>query len=82
MSSKHPPLTAKDVKRGLKRLGFEPRKQKSGTSHEQWVKIVNGRIYKVTVDSPKEPFSPDLIKSMASQAGVSKDKFYKQCLGK
>ena len=80
MSSKRPPLKAKDVRRGLKNLGFLKRKSKSGTSHEQWVKIVNGRIYKVTVDAPKEPFSHDLIKSMASQAGVTVDQFYKACL--
>lgn len=78
MSSKHPPLTCRELKRGLKKLGFEPRKQKS-TSHEQWVKIDKGRIYKVTVDCPKEPFTGDLIKSMASQAGISKDKLYEAC---
>jgi hypothetical protein len=80
MSSKYPPLTTKQVKRGLKILHFKPRPRTSGTSHEHWVKIVNGRIYKVTVDSPKSPFSHDLIKSMASQAGVSKKEFYKACL--
>lgn len=82
MSSKYPPLTAKDVKRGLTKLGFAPRKKRSGTSHEQWVKIVNNQIYKVTVDTPKQPFTHDLIKSMASQAGISKDKFYEACLKK
>jgi predicted RNA binding protein YcfA (HicA-like mRNA interferase family) len=79
MSSKHPPLTYREVTRGLKNLGFTPRK-KTGTSHEQWVKIVAGRIYKVTVDAPKQPFTHDLVKSMASQAGVSKDQFYDACL--
>lgn len=82
MSSRYPPLTAKEVKRGLRKLGFEPRKRKSGTSHEQWVKVINGKIFKVTVDEPKQPFTQDLIKSMASQAGVSKDKFYEACLKK
>ena len=79
MSSKHPPLTCKEVKRGLKKLGFEPRKQ-NGTSHEHWVKVKGGKLFKVTVDCPKEPFTGDLIKSMSSQAGVSKDEFYKACL--
>jgi hypothetical protein len=51
-----------------------------GTSHKQWVKIVAGRIYKVTVDAPKQPFTHDLVKSMASQAGLSKDNFYAACL--
>jgi len=82
MSSKYPPLTAKQVRRGLKALGFTKREAKSGTSHEHWVKIEGNRIYKVTVDAPKEPFTQDLITSMASQAGVSKKKFYAACLGK
>jgi len=82
VSSRHPPLTARDVIKGLKNLGFTPRKPTSGTSHVNWAKIVDGKIYKVTVDASKEPFSHDLIKSMASQAGVSKDKFYQACLNK
>ncbi len=78
MSGKHPPLTCREVKKGLGRLGFKYRNQKG--SHEQWVKVTDGRIFKVTVDCPKEPFTHDLIKSMASQAGVSKNEFYKACL--
>ena len=71
MSGRFPPLTCKDVKKILKALGFSPRPQK-GTSHEQWVKEENGQFHKVTVDCPKAPFSPILIRSMANQAGVSK----------
>jgi predicted RNA binding protein YcfA (HicA-like mRNA interferase family) len=78
MSSQYPPLTYKEVTRGLSNLGFTPRK-KTGTSHEQWVKIKDKRLYKVTVDSPQSPFSRDLIKSMYTQAGVSKDVFYNAC---
>jgi predicted RNA binding protein YcfA (HicA-like mRNA interferase family) len=80
MSSSHPPLTYRDVIRGLKKLGFEQRPTKA-TSHEHWIKIVAGHLYKVTVDKPKEPFGQDLIRSMASQAGVNKKDFYKACLG-
>lgn len=76
MSGAHPPLTCKQVKDALTSLGFEPRPQK-GTSHEQWVKDVNGRRYKVTVDCPKAPFSQDLIGSMARQAGITKKQLYK-----
>jgi predicted RNA binding protein YcfA (HicA-like mRNA interferase family) len=47
MSSSHPPLTCKKVKRGLKKLGFMPTPIK-GTSHEHWKKIKNGILYKVT----------------------------------
>jgi len=78
MSSKHPPLTFKEVVHGLRQLGFEPRKQKA-TSHQHWVKVSNGRMHKVTVDQPKAPFTGDLVKSMASQAGVSKEEFYRAC---
>jgi predicted RNA binding protein YcfA (HicA-like mRNA interferase family) len=76
MSGEYPPLTCKDVKKILAHLGFIPRPTK-GTSHEQWVKEENGKLYKVTVDCPKAPFSQTLIKSMAEQAGVKKKDFYR-----
>lgn len=76
MSGIHPPLTCKEVKDALSLLGFSARPKK-GTSHEQWVKISNGRIFKVTVDCPKSPFSQDLISSMARQAGVTKKDLYR-----
>ena len=75
MSGKYPPLTCRDIKKALKALGFKQRPS-AATSHEQWVKFEGGRIYKVTVDCPKEPFGHDLIKSMATQAGVSKNELY------
>jgi predicted RNA binding protein YcfA (HicA-like mRNA interferase family) len=75
MSGEFPPLTCKDVKETLKHLGFAARPQK-GTSHEQWVRKTNGAFHKVTVDCPKAPFSPDLINSMAKQAGLTKKEFY------
>ncbi len=75
MSGRHPPLTCAQVKAILKALGFEPRPQK-GTSHEQWVKRKDGALFKVTVDCPKQPFSHDLIRYMARQAGVSVNAFY------
>jgi len=75
MSGVFPPLSCKQVKQILSSLGFSPRPQK-GTSHEQWVKTENGKFFKVTVDCPKAPFSQDLIKSMSTQAGVSKKEFY------
>jgi len=77
MSAHHPPLDCKDVKEILRNLRFEHRQGKGRGSHEDWVKVVNGRLYKVTVDCPKAPFSQDLIKSMASQAGLSKKDFYR-----
>lgn len=83
MSGRNRPLTCKEVKQILVNLGFALREGKgSGTSHEQWIKDVEGGFlrkacrYKVTVDCPKAPFSQDLIGSMARQAGVSKKDFY------
>lgn len=75
MSGKYPPLTCKEVKEILKKLGFESRPKK-GTSHEQWVRKDPPPFRKVTVDCPKAPFSQILIASMAKQAGVSKKDFY------
>jgi predicted RNA binding protein YcfA (HicA-like mRNA interferase family) len=71
-----PPLTCKQVKQILTALGFAPRPQQSGTSHEQWVKDDGTRRRKVTVDCPKQPFLHDLISSMARQAGVTRKQFY------
>lgn len=81
MSGQYPPLEYRQVVHGLKKLGFSPRPRKS-TSHEQWVKETAGGFWKVTVDEPKSPFGPDLVRSMAAQAGVSKKEFYKACLGR
>lgn len=77
MSGAFPPLDCKAVKKILARLGFAARPMR-GTSHEQWVKYDSaGKLLgKVTVDCPKAPFGPDLIASMARQAGVSKKDFY------
>jgi hypothetical protein len=79
--TKFAPPTCKQVKTALKNMGFEPQKQ-DGTSHEPWKKIVNGKLYKVTVDCPKAPFSKTLVKSMAAQAGVSKKVFLQYCFDK
>lgn len=75
---KDPPLEASDIKRGLKALGFTLRPQKS-TSHTQWVGQVKGKFRKVTVDEHHAPFSQDLIKAMARQAGISSKQLYEVC---
>jgi predicted RNA binding protein YcfA (HicA-like mRNA interferase family) len=75
MSGEQPPITCKDLKAILTYLGFTFDTQRG--SHEQWVLIKNNRKYKVTVDCPKSPFSPTLIKNMAAQAGVTKKDFYR-----
>ncbi|MDO9105198.1 MAG: type II toxin-antitoxin system HicA family toxin [Methylovulum sp.] len=74
MSGENPPITCKELKAILAYLGFSFETQKG--SHEQWVLIKNNRKYKVTVDCPKAPFSQELIKSMAAQAGKTKKDFY------
>jgi len=76
MSSHHPPLTCSQFETILAKLGFKPRPQTSGTTHVHWVRRYKGVLYKVTVDCPKAPFSPDLITSMASQAGVTRKIIY------
>lgn len=78
MSGEYPPLDCDQVKKALTKLGFAPRKKKSGTSHEDWVPAdPEAPFRKVTVDCPKAPFSPDLISSMARQAGLNKKEFYR-----
>lgn len=76
MSGHHPPLTCDQFKNILSKMGFEKRPRKSGSSHEDWVATIDGVFRKVTVDCPKAPFSPDLISSMAKQAGVTKKQIY------
>lgn len=74
MSGQQPPLTCKEVKTALSFLGFAER-DGSG-SHVHYVGTYRGRFRKVTVDCPKAPFSPILIKSMADQAGLTKKELY------
>jgi len=75
---KFAPPTCAQVKMALKNMGFMAHKQ-NGTSHEHWTKIIEGRLYKVTVDCPKSPFGDILVTSMANQAGVSKNTFLRYC---
>lgn len=67
------PLTAAEVRRILKALGFELRPQKS-TGHEHWVK--NDPFRKVTLSAHNQPFDDFIVSSMARQAGVSVREFY------
>ncbi|WP_369688040.1 type II toxin-antitoxin system HicA family toxin [Pseudomonas syringae] len=72
------PLNCRQVKAALKALGFEIRPS-SGSSHEKWVKTGENTRWIVTVDCPKAPFSNDLTKSMAKQAGMSTKEFHLFC---
>jgi len=70
MPRKYPRLKCNEVKKILKKLGFEERPQK-GTSHQHYISDRGGKRYKVTVDCPKAPFSVILMKSMIRQSGYS-----------
>lgn len=74
-----PQLSYDEVVRGLKKLGFTKRKNKS-TAHEQWV--ADNPFRKVTVDKHTAPFSVYLIKSMAKQANISAKEFCFLCKDK
>lgn len=82
MSGHHPPLEARDVVRALLMLGFTLRQRTGGgSSHDHYVGTFRGSFRKVTVDEPKAPFSHDLIRSMAKQAGLSKKELYAAVAG-
>ena len=74
-----PQLECRAVKSLLKLLGFTRVRQEG--SHEHYQMVARGRMRTVTVDCPKAPFSHDLIKSMAGQAGLKKAEFYAAACG-
>ena len=76
---KTPELTYAEVVRGLKKLDFYKRPNKS-SAHEQWVCDLPFR--KVTVDKHVSPFCKFLVQSMAKQAGVSTKEFCLLCKDK
>jgi predicted RNA binding protein YcfA (HicA-like mRNA interferase family) len=76
--SRKPQIFASDIERALTAAGFV-KQPRTGTSHEKWARYANGRKYSVTVDQPKEPFSHVLMKSMATQAGMSTNQLYELC---
>lgn len=63
-------------------MGFEERPSTSGTSHVKWVGYFRNEKRVVTVDKHVEPFSKDLIKSIANQAGMSMREFHAVCKSK
>ncbi|EPI2106700.1 type II toxin-antitoxin system HicA family toxin [Providencia rettgeri] len=73
------PLTYKEIISGLKSLGFTLKRTRG--SHEQWTKVDGGNKWLVTVDGHHSPFSRDLIKSMAKQAGIDSKRFHSICKG-
>ena len=75
MFLRHVPLKCRDVESALTTLGFRP-EQQGGTSHVHWVKVENGRMWKVTVDCHKGEVRANDVKSIVKQAGVTRRKFY------
>lgn len=70
------PLPCSDVKKALKNLGFTKKNKGSGTSHEQWRKVVDNKLYKATVDCHKGEVKAMDVRSIIKQAGVSKKQFF------
>ena len=68
------PLTAREVRKILKNLGFAHRNTEGG--HEQWVRPDPPPFRKVTLDAHLQPFADTLVRYMAAQAGVSVRAFY------
>lgn len=69
------PVTDKEFKSVLKKLGFAARESK-GTSHEQWVKGQGKDFKRVTVDPHHAPYHRDLLRIMLFQAGITKNQFF------
>lgn len=72
------PLTAREVRQILLRLGFSHRETKGG--HEQWVRESPPPFRKVTLSAHNEPFTDTIVRYMALQAGVSTREFYEALL--
>lgn len=68
------PLTAREVRRILKNLGFVHRSTEGG--HEQWVRLSPAPMRKVTLSAHTQPFVDTIIRYMAQQAGVSVRAFF------
>jgi len=67
------PLPCREVRRVLKRLGFEPEKQEG--SHEKWRKHDGNTLRKVTLACHNGEVKAKDLKSIFSQAGVDKKTF-------
>jgi predicted RNA binding protein YcfA (HicA-like mRNA interferase family) len=72
------PMKCADVRRALKTLGFTMEPQ-GGTNHEKWRCERDGRLWKVTVSCHRGEVKPLDIKSIITQAGVSKSDWARAC---
>lgn len=74
MPKKYPPLETREVVAILRELGFQYSHSEGG--HDFYKGSHTGKNWKVTVDPKASPFGDFLLKSMISQAGVTRDQFY------
>ena len=70
------PMKCGDVRRILTNLGFTKDNKGKGTNHEQWRCYRGDRLYKVTLSCHHGEVKAKDIKSMISQAGVTKSQWY------
>lgn len=68
-------MKCRDVERALRSLGFT-KDPGRGTNHDQWRIIRDGRMYKVTVSCHKGEVKAKDIRSIISQAGVTRREWY------
>lgn len=68
------PLTAREVRLILRRLGFTHSHTSGG--HEQWVRDAPLPFRKVTLSEHNQPFADTIVRYMANQAGVTVREFY------
>lgn len=77
MPRKFPPLTPTQVRAILTACDFTLRETEG--SHEQWEHDdFKGQARLVTVDGSHDVFSQNLMHSMLSQSGMTRDEFYGQ----
>lgn len=75
MPAKYPPLTPGEVREILRASGFVLVRTRG--SHELWGHDgIEGKPRAVTVDAALRDFGVDLVKSMISQSGLSRESFY------
>jgi len=74
MPKKYPPLTDGEVVAILNALGF--RYSHSSGGHDFYKKVHSGKPHTVTVDPKYSPFTDFLLKSIISQSGYSRERFY------
>lgn len=72
-------MKAADAERALRTLGFEKRTQTG--SHQQWRKDDGGRPLKVTLAPHNGEVSALNVRSMISQADVSKEAWFTAAAG-